>query len=145
MFNKNNEVVYVGQTSNIDSRISSHQIFNKDVYDYPHVTTIPIDKLNEIKYVKFAKVQNKYLSSIYELHFITKYLPVYNKATKYYSKTLLDLPKLSWYKYIHPDEYKAARFHLCSTDLKYKIKDPIERSVLYKEILSQIESEEKKY
>jgi excinuclease UvrABC nuclease subunit len=101
MFNKKNKVVYVGQTENMDKRMQSHGIFidDDDLYlnqsRYEN-TIIPVNHLSEIKSVKYAKVDNKYLSSVYEIQLIVKHMPIYNTQYKFNTSKLFDLPELEW-------------------------------------------------
>lgn len=105
MLNDNNEIVYIGQTGDLDRRIKQHCIFIDEEMvltgledKYLH-TIIPYEHLCEIKKVLYTKVENKYISSIYEVHLIAKYMPIYNSQFKYYTLKLFDLPELEWQEY----------------------------------------------
>ena len=115
MFDKDNNVVYIGQTENMDTRMRSHCIFvsKEDVCTsicakYEH-TIIPQEHLPDIKRVKYAELPNKYFSSMYEIQLIAKYRPIYNTQFKYYTEKLLDLPDLQWNYYVPYNYYEGIR------------------------------------
>jgi len=121
MFDKNNTVVYVGQTGNMDQRMKSHCIFvrQEDIDTstssrYENVI-IPSDHLADIKRVKYAKVNNKYLSSIYEIQLIAKYMPIYNTQFKYYTNELIELPELKWNYYVPYSYFEGLEFYITAS------------------------------
>lgn len=124
MYDKDNNVVYIGQTENMDRRMKSHCIFIPEEEIYSSVcnrstnTIIPEEHLSDIKRVKYAELPNKYLSSIYEIQLIAKYRPIYNTQFKYYTKKLLDLPNLKWDYYIPYNSYENLSF--CA-EIKYRL------------------------
>lgn len=117
MLDKDNTVVYIGQTENIDRRMKQHCIFVSEDEIYTSLshkyenTIIPMDNLPDIKRVKYFEFPNKYLSSVYEIHLITKYMPIYNTQYKYYSDILLELPDLDWNYYIPYSFYENLEFY----------------------------------
>ncbi len=90
---RNNNIIYVGKTTNIDKRISSHLVNARQInYKYIHY-----DNIYKIEY---AIVPSEYHMNIYEIHYICKYKPIYNKQYKVNNVDLFDLPELDWKLYI---------------------------------------------
>ena len=61
----NNNIIYVGQTINIESRQSDHKTHS--------------EWKNEISKIEYAEVTDKLLMDIYERYYISKYNPINNK------------------------------------------------------------------
>lgn len=124
MLNDNNEIVYIGQTSDLDKRIKQHcvlvneEIISRELKDKYMHTTIPYEHLSEIKKVLYSKVENKYISSMYEVHLIAKYMPVYNSEFKYYTPKLFELPELEWQKYTTYFDFKWEVMNLKNLSIK---------------------------
>lgn len=124
MFDKDDNVVYVGQTENMDRRMKSHCIFVTEEEIYTSISTrftntiIPEDHLQDIKRVKYTELPNKYFSSMYEIQLIAKYRPIYNTQYKYYTEQLLDLPNLTWDYYVPYSFYEDLSFY---AQAKYRV------------------------
>jgi hypothetical protein len=68
--NSNKEILYIGKTTSINQRMSQH-FGTKD------------DWKQQIKYIKLFYFQNPIDMSIYEIYWINKYNPPYNKADNF--------------------------------------------------------------
>lgn len=68
--NNNNEVLYVGKSKDIISRIANHKTLLNSQYD-------------EVETIEFASVKNKIEMDIYELYYINKYSPKFNKKDNF--------------------------------------------------------------
>lgn len=97
-----NKVVYIGKSSNIDFRISTHNVLNEyfEKDDYFICNGEPMK--NPLVYV--ANIENEYWLSIYEITLISKYKPQYNKGDLYDSDTFLHIPKLNWFPYVSRED-----------------------------------------
>lgn len=90
---RNNNIIYVGKTTNIDKRISSHLVNARQInYKYIHY--------DDVYKIEYTEVPSEYHMNIYEIHYICKYKPIYNKQYKVNNVDLFDLPELDWKLYI---------------------------------------------
>ena len=69
MFNKNNEIIYIGKTINIDQRLRQHMT-DKDKKWFKTVSKI-----------YYAECLNKTDMDIYEIYYINKLVPLHNKQS----------------------------------------------------------------
>lgn len=96
------KLVYIGKSSNIDFRISTHNVicenFEKDDYFLCRGELIQ----NPLVYV--ANIENEYWLSLYEITLISKYMPLYNKGDVYETNTFLHIPKLNWFPYVSKED-----------------------------------------
>ena len=87
--NKRNNVLYVGKTDNIYSRIYQHFVKG-------HLLPECYEQVESIEY---CKLNNKTEMSIYEIYYINKYQPKFNVCFNYGDKTQLELKELEWISY----------------------------------------------
>lgn len=79
-----NELVYIGKTGNLKSRINSH-------------TKEKIKWKSQIDRVEYSKIPNGDMCSIYEIYYISKYKPKYNKEHRAsLSIDKIDLPEIAF-------------------------------------------------
>ena len=69
---KDNNVLYIGNTKDILSRILNHKNLPEECYD-------------NVECIEFARVKNEMEMDIYEIYYINKFNPQYNKKSKYKS------------------------------------------------------------
>lgn len=100
MYNKNNEVLYVGKTKNIRLRINQHFNCNKDWK-------------NDINHIKYMNCYTEVDMSIYEIYLINILKPRYNKSLLFSGDTNLNLHYNltnynidTYYKYLLSEEEK---------------------------------------
>lgn len=72
--NENNEVIYIGRTNNIVSRIATH--FSSQGH-------LPQECYDEVKRVDYLELKTKNDMKIKELYYISKYKPIFNTHDKY--------------------------------------------------------------
>ena len=86
-YNKDLEIIYVGLTTNINSRQADHK--SSSVWK------------NEIYKIEYAEVSDSMLMNIYEKYYIDKYLPKYNKKdiNCKYSRFFISLDELKFKEY----------------------------------------------
>lgn len=84
---KDDNVIYVGRSQNIDSRMSSHQ--DNDYW------------WNKVNNITVAKLKSKTDMAIYEIYYINKFKPKYNTKDKFedYDYCTLKLKELKFEKY----------------------------------------------
>lgn len=99
--NEKNEVLYVGQTIDLDRRFSEHK---GRIWDL------------EKSKILFAKCQNEADMCIYEMYYINKLKSKYNTSLVYNVEPSFILPELEWqiYDKNHYEESKHQR------DIKFK-------------------------
>ena len=76
-------VIYVGKTSNILQRFSHHRHLPDKCY-------------NEIRYIDYATVDSKADAKLYELYYISKFLPKYNTSEKPSEPIKATIPELTF-------------------------------------------------
>lgn len=131
MFDKDLNIIYIGQTKNITQRINSHKVLQGlDNINVRENSVLKEDAVKEVEYIRFALLPNKYWSNVYELTYISMFKPKFNTDLKYLSDSYLDLPKLTWYKYYSTSFYSRFIMEFGNIDLKY-LTDPIERSLKF--------------
>ena len=108
MYNDKNEVLYVGKTINIESRMRQH--FGKDAEEWKM----------EVKNIKYMNCFTEIDMSIYEIYLINVLKPKYNKALLFSGDTNLNLH----YNLIDYN-IKTGDFVLLSTEEKRKFKNLI--------------------
>lgn len=86
--NQHDRVIYIGRTNNIVRRIR-HQHFGNNGH-------LPKTCYNETVYVEYAKVKSENDAKIYELYYIEKYHPKYNKTDIGGGVFSIVLEDLSW-------------------------------------------------
>jgi hypothetical protein len=86
--NQTGEVIYVGRTNNIISRLKK-QHFTKNGH-------LPESCYNECFSVKYAKVESVNESRLYELYLISKFTPIYNTVFTNGGELSVELPELDW-------------------------------------------------
>lgn len=91
---KNNKVIYIGRSVNITRRMSQH--FSKS----GHLIKECYDNTEKIE---VAELNSKNDMRIYEIYYISKYKPFYNKEFKNNESISLILPELKW---IDIEDYK---------------------------------------
>jgi len=64
--NKEGEIIYVGKSKNVISRVINHNNLSEKCYE-------------EVEFIDFAKLNNETERDIYEVYYINKYSPKYNK------------------------------------------------------------------
>ena len=85
-FNKHNEVIYVGLTARpLNKRVKEHQAELLQT---------------ETDHIDFAEVKSEADMRMYELYYINKYRPKYNKRDLYFDGHNLQLPELIFIPYI---------------------------------------------
>lgn len=98
--NKENEVIYVGHTQNLNNRLKQHfgdsGHLDKAIYD-------------EVEVVEYAEKESVNEVRIYELYYISKYKPKYNTLLLEESTMTLSLPELNFHS-LKVDELKKIEF-----------------------------------
>ncbi len=85
---KEGNVLYVGQTTNLIRRLYTHfKITN---------CHLPSKCYDNTEKILFAIVNDKKLADIYETHYIHKYKSKYNKTLLNIPEAFTDLPELQW-------------------------------------------------
>lgn len=79
MYNKNNDVLYVGKTVDIETRVKQH--FNRNREDWK----------NEVASIKYMDCYTEVDMSIYEIYLINVLKPRYNASMLYKGETLIEL------------------------------------------------------
>lgn len=79
-------VIYVGKTVNLRKRLNTHNHLPKECY-------------TEIKSVRFAETNNEADALIYEVYYINKFNPKYNKISKTLDCTTINLKELEFVEY----------------------------------------------
>ena len=93
---KDDNIIYVGKTTNIYQRIFVH--ISKSISFY-HNENQSLMYPNVYK-IEYCQVPSDYHMNIYEMHYICKYNPPFNTNYKTNNKQLFNLPELSWKLYI---------------------------------------------
>lgn len=93
LLNINDEVIYVGQTTNMNKRMYDHKINNYKNWDL----------YSNIYKIRYAEVESDYHMNIYEIHYICKYDPKYNIQFKTNNKKLFNLPEVKWKQFVLKD------------------------------------------
>ena len=100
---ENNKIIYVGKTGDLKSRIRGH--FAKG--------HLPKKCYSNVKNIEACKITNETNCAIYEIYYINKYKPKYNKIHKYKDRIILDLSELEWIN------FKKISFDVKKTKTKY--------------------------
>ena len=87
--NKKCETLYVGKTTNIYQRIRQHK-------QNPEA----IHMLSNTYYIQYSEMDSDYHMNMYEVHYICKDHPKYNKEFASDNDILLDIPDLKWKNFI---------------------------------------------
>jgi excinuclease UvrABC nuclease subunit len=85
---KNDEVLYVGQTTNIIKRLQTH--FN--MFD----GHLPFECYEQIEKVLYCEVDSEYKMKLYESYYIIKHKTKYNKVLYNIKEAFTNLPELNW-------------------------------------------------
>lgn len=85
-------VLYVGQTTNIENRMAAH--LRKESNYIPY---------SDIYSIEYTEVESDYHMNIYEVHYICKYKPKGNIQYASKNQNLFDLPDVEWDIYIFKD------------------------------------------
>lgn len=80
MYNKDNQVLYVGQTKNMKYRMTQH--FGSQAEEWK----------KEVDKIKYMNCFNEVDMNIYEIYLISKLKPKYNKSFVFDTETILNLP-----------------------------------------------------
>jgi excinuclease UvrABC nuclease subunit len=89
--NNQGDIIYVGKTNDMKRRMRQHFLRG-------HLPKECYKKTNEVQYIKF---KSELESSIYEIYYINKFKPIFNKKDKFRT---LDVPEIlkenhNWSKY----------------------------------------------
>lgn len=103
--NKTNEVIYVGRTNNIIRRIRQ-QHFGTSGH-------LPSTCYQQTKQVDFAQVESENDAKMYELYYIEKHHPIYNKADIGGGSFSVELPELPW----EPFDFQATGKKITKQDV----------------------------
>lgn len=114
MLNKDNEVIYVGQSINLTNRMLFH-FSNLDEDDWR----------NEVENVEYIELKTKTDMIIYEIYYIAKYYPKYNIDYKN-DKCTFQLEELEWKNLCtmkkeprNHDAYSVLRLYTITEELKH--------------------------
>lgn len=107
--NEANQVIYVGRTNNIIRRIRQ-QHFGTSGH-------LPATCYQQTKQVEFAQVASENDARMYELYYIEKYHPIYNKADIGGGSFSVELPELPW----KPFEFQVSGKKLTKTDIIHHV------------------------
>lgn len=97
-----NKLVYIGKSTNIDYRISTHTVIYENFDEDDYFVCKGEQIKNPLIYV--ANIGNEYWMSLYEITLISKYKPLYNKGDLYETNTFLQIPKLNWIPYVSKED-----------------------------------------
>lgn len=84
---KDNNVIYIGKTSNLEARIEQH--FSK----YGH---LPKECYDNVRKIEFIKINNKTDMGIEELYYINKYQPIFNTKDKNSETASIEIKERKW-------------------------------------------------
>ena len=87
---KDNNILYVGKTVNLSSRMSGHNHLPSDCYE-------------KRKKILYAKVLTNSDMCLYERYYIDKLKPPYNTADLHDDKLTIQLPELTFKEYVASD------------------------------------------
>lgn len=124
---KENMILYVGKTTNINNRIYAH-IQNHLTWKTPE----KFDLYNNVHKVEFCEVESEYHMNIYEIHYICKYNPLHNIEFKSNNINLFSLPEIIWKPYILKSYingcglYYFHNFKMSIKDINDKLKNDID-------------------
>lgn len=93
---KNDEIIYIGKAKEINSRLNGHCHLKKDCYD----------SINRIEYIQLS---NDNEARIYEIFYINKFEPKYNKEFNKGNKFGFELPEKEWLIWNGKIEYKKKK------------------------------------
>jgi hypothetical protein len=133
--NKDNEILYIGKTTNIDNRINAHLTASVSMSNQEK-----FELYENVYNIEYCEVESDYHMNIYEIHYICKYKTKYNIEFKSKNNNLFELPELNWQVYIlksYIDDchlYYFCHFKLTYKDLKQKL---LEDEKFYDEFLSE--------
>jgi len=100
IYDDNDEVIYIGKSSNLDKRIKTSCEAKKG------------------KYVRVAEMKNKIDATIYESYYISKLSPKLNKFYSGYNESLLSLPPIKLGDKINAKDILIERRGRCKNNLK---------------------------
>jgi len=109
---KDNNIIYVGKTVDIHSRIYSHIKKARSL----DTTENEFLKYTNTYKIEYSEVESDYHMNIYEIHYICKYNPPFNESYKSNNMNLFDLPELNWKLYVLDSYKENCRLHFV---LKY--------------------------
>ena len=118
LYNENDDIIYIGKSSNLDKRIKTSF------------------RLKDAEYVRVAEVKNKIDATIYESYYIAKFKPILNKYYSDFNSSSLKLPELKFgdkinskdiltpiktrkKKYSNSTNIKTLRKHLRLTQIEF--------------------------
>ena len=109
---KENKILYVGQTTNMNSRMKAHFIYQRKEY---------ADKIEKVEYKEYD-YRNE--MSIYEIYYINKFVPKYN--ADFNLNEPMDYVKednKEWNTYNHKELNEHGVMYIDSKDIKTEIKN----------------------
>lgn len=86
LLNENGEVIYIGKTINIRKRMISH--FEQNLEEWK----------SSVTFIEFAKLPDGATMEIYEIYYIDKIKPKFNKQSKYETTSKIILEELTFTK-----------------------------------------------
>lgn len=87
--NSKKDILYIGKTSDMWNRMSSHKS-NSNTHE---------DCIKETSFIEYIKTNSENEASIYEIYYISKLKPIYNKEYNVSTYITIDLPTKKWYQY----------------------------------------------
>lgn len=105
---KDNNIIYVGKTNNIYSRIYGHINIANSLNQNENQFLM----YQNIYRIEYSEVKSDYHMNIYEIHYICKYNPPFNDNYKSSNTDLFDLPDdLIWKPFIFKSYLDNIQFH----------------------------------
>ena len=126
--NQDNQIIYVGRTVNITTRMSAH--FGKSGH-------LPIDCYKSVARIDYLSVKTKNDMKIKELYYISKYKPQYNTADMHDTSLTLNELEDAWVVY---EKSKNNAPHLFET-LKQKMKTLSKKNTELQQTVEQLKNE----
>lgn len=126
--NQENQIIYVGRTVNITTRMSAH--FGKSGH-------LPVDCYKSVARIDYLSVKTKNDMKIKELYYISKYKPKYNTADMHDTSLSLNELEDAWVVY---EKSKNPAPHLFES-LKQKMKMLSNKNTELQQTVEQLKSE----
>lgn len=127
LLDKDNTVLYVGKTTNINNRIYAH-INNHLTWKNPE----KFDLYNNVHKIEYCEMESDYHMNIYEIHYICKYKTKFNIDFKSDNNNLFNLPEITWKPYIlksyidNMNLYYYCNFKMSNADINDKLNIDVE-------------------
>lgn len=123
----NNNLLYVGKTNNFHTRLRNHMALQP--------------WKNEITHIAIAECKNKIDMDIYEIYYINKLNPKYNKAIVYNESPTFEIKELNFKRFEltkflntgNPKESEVKRSIGVNEKRKYKIEEMLKKSIEIKQ------------